>query len=311
MAGASFTDTRGYDWFIAQSNGGAGAVATTGITVPATPYGFARTGLQSVWEISATYQSVEPTSGTSTVTFQFQVDGTNLSGCSWVITRTATEITALGLPVLSSALSSDHSFFVRCLNATVVNPGAHTYAITATGTNPVTNARTDIMLKQMDSVTDTSLDALATTAEVRARTAYTNNLVNQTRVAVLATWDRVNTTCQKFTLDGCEGVLGGNVTVNSTQLEEIFLSVILAQMNPIALVLNDFFWLLAIVALAVWAEYGKSWLAYLLVSIGLLLAAINLSTSPWLRLIIVGAALVALVRTLILRDESNMETDEE
>lgn len=162
-ASASFTDVRDYQWWVLQDNTAGGAIASTSVTVPGTPYSHARTALQSVWEVSATYQSVEPSSGTSTVTFQLVVDGSNVNGCSWSITRSSTEIVALGIvPVLTSSLSSDHHYFVRCLNATAVDPGAHTVAISATGTNPVTTSRTDVMLRQTDSVLDTTLDAVET-----------------------------------------------------------------------------------------------------------------------------------------------------
>lgn len=161
-----YTDVRDYQWWVLQSNTANGAVATTSITVPATPYSPTRAGLQSVWEISATYGSNEPLTGVSTIAYQLVIDGTNVAGCTWTVTRAAVEfVPALGL---LTVLRQSDNFLVRCLDTgNTIDPGAHTLAITATGTNPVVESRVDVMLLMTDSltvpaVTVTNLNSLQT-----------------------------------------------------------------------------------------------------------------------------------------------------
>lgn len=176
LAEASFTDVRTYEWWIHQVTTGTGGWGPTSITVPATPHGHSVSSRTSIWEHSIAYHV--STSVTGTQTFAFLVDGVAITGCTWSMTRAT-----LGLGV--GVIHDDSQFFIRCLNATAVNPGTHTIQVTTAGTAIVSNVRHDLVLKQQDVVTDATLDQLATTVEVRARTAYTNTLVNETKQSVI------------------------------------------------------------------------------------------------------------------------------
>lgn len=166
LAGASYTDVREYEWWILQSTVTTGAIAAAPITVPTNPYTHARASQQSVWEISATY-TAPAIAGGGTQTFAFQVDGVAITGCTWSITRGAV---ALGLVV-----TTESNFLIRCLHPGTLTSGAHTITIAVGGTALTTAARTDIILRQTDTITDATLDPLM------AQHSYTNALVNNTR----------------------------------------------------------------------------------------------------------------------------------
>lgn len=332
-AGAGFVDGREWSAYAVSFIDADGVVSATSFTLNSAPHGFT---------VNSRTTSVQWTAQlTTTPASAGQIDQYGMTliikeGATTRITCDGVSFSRLAIPDLGRFQSTFLSF-CQSTGANALVPGTtYTYETTVTmvsGTNKIVQSGQSFKIQQTDSITDTSLEP---------RFVYTNALINATKEHVDGAWSRVNTTCQKTTTADCEGLkttlsqistrlnttcqktpsndgcesftpgnFTGNVTINETQLEAVFLNVILAQMNPIALVMNDFFWLLAIVALAAWAEYGRSWLAYLLVTLGLLLAAVNLSTSFWLRLIIIGAGLVAMVRTLAIREQTNTEDDNE
>lgn len=163
-----FQDMREYEIWVGQSTSTTGAVGTTTYTLPALPYGYARTQLQAFWIISATYTAPSgPPAGTQT--FQFVSDGTNVAGCTWSLTRTT-----LGIGV--GIMTGESHFFIRCLQPLTYTPGSHTYAVTIGGTIVVAASRTDFTIKFLDRITDDTLDKLQT--NVNANTNITRVNVN-------------------------------------------------------------------------------------------------------------------------------------
>lgn len=185
------------DW-ITQSTSTTGAIGTTAFTVVTTPHG-ANVDRQSVWVISATYTAPSGPPG-GTQTFQFNVDGAAIAGCTWSIARTT-----LGLGV--GVMTTESNFYVRCLNATAVNAGPHTLSITIGGTTIVTASRTDVTLRQTDFHID------RTTAIQRRF-----NAVDVQLVSLQHDLDYVNTTTIRIDRNETNDLVYTNGLINSTSL---------------------------------------------------------------------------------------------
>lgn len=294
-ASASFTDVRSYQEWIYQAAPDDGVIAQTAVTVPPSPHGFSIAARRSTWELSISSTSIGTIPVTDEADFQFEVDGTDIAGCTWHVHRSLT----------NAGLALSANYLIRCQNATAVNPGTHTIEVKVTvtsGSNPVIRSRIDILLLQTDSITDATLDHLHN--EIHNQATTTNNLINTTHTHIdnhitglvfelNAIFGRLNTTCQKsiFSEVGCEGVGLGNVSVNNTGVLEALHNGDVEVAQGIAA------WVvfMLIAALIIWAEKTKDLLVYIAAVIAITLAVPFLWVElGYLTLIIVGiGALVA------------------
>lgn len=167
--------------WMAQSTSSTGAVGATTVFVPEERDKEPLVSGFSTWEISGTF-SAPAQPGTSTQTFQFQVDGTNVAGCTWTLIRGAV---AVGLIVVSES-----NYLARCPNPFYVEPGSHTLSVVIGGTTVVTASRTDFMLLQETSHMgyDSYYGPINYDLEI-ARSSQTNGYVNSTSAAIIATVD--------------------------------------------------------------------------------------------------------------------------
>ena len=211
-ASASFSDVRTWERHIAHESDSNGVVAQFNHVV-VIPHGFSTTARESTWTVDATYTTQDPAIGTATVTFTLEIDGGDL--CSWSVTRTA---------IVGLVQEVGHTFNIKCLNATAVNAGTHSLEIKTSGTSPVVSATTSVGLRQLDTITDATLEPLATTAGQLTQHEATRTLINATTATlqgehvIMGLWPH----CEQTTnaTNDCEGIklnftsqfLGKNLT---------------------------------------------------------------------------------------------------
>lgn len=183
---ASFTDSREWSAFAVSFTDTDGVVAATSFTLNSAPHGFSvasrTTSLQ--WTAQLT-----TTPANAATIDEYSMTLIIKEGATTRITCGGVSFSRVAVPDLGRFQTTFLSFCQGTGSNALVPGTTYTYETTATmvsGTNHIVQSGQSIKLQQTDSVTDATLDPLATQAALVYRTNQTNSYINATQTAVLA-----------------------------------------------------------------------------------------------------------------------------
>lgn len=231
-------DTREYNVFVRLGNQ-VGAIAQEDFTIPSLHQYIANTR-ESVWHI--TDHAILDGEGLNIrrASFQFAVDGANITGCTWTYEKDAGETV------------KEHAYAaIYCRNATAANPGLHTIElkVTITGNNPVQSRNMHISLRQSENVTIPPSDWTASNRHAvdDIQTDVDNIQTDVDSIQIDINAHNITMGIQHDSiLAAIANITGINLTVNNTAVLNR-IQVLAEGAETIAVSIDHWFWLAMIV----------------------------------------------------------------
>lgn len=182
--GASFTDVREWSAFAVSFTDSDGVFAATSFSLNSAPHGFAVASRTTSLQWTAQITSTPASPGTID---EYAMTLTIKEGATTRLTCNGVSFSRLAIPDLGRFQSTFLSFCQATGSNALVPGTTYTYETAVTmvsGTNHIVQTGQSLKIQQTDSITDATLDGLATTAFVLSQNQQTRALLNVTNTTL-------------------------------------------------------------------------------------------------------------------------------